>query len=670
MVLDDVFNPRPESSASDPRSPEEAARRLDARLASPIDRLAAVVADLVLVVPVIALLVAPFTFRAKEARLLGEDQWLETAVLSGALLAALAWIVYQTAFNALYGGSPGKLILRLRVVSVWSGERPSFSEAFLRALVWVCEGAAFGVPFLSVFSNLRRRPLHDRAAETRVIVLARNREVGLSTLPEMSLASGFQSACLAMATMVFSVNYFQYQSDQSSTAAAALKREDEGRLCPEVREALHESPKRQTGSLRDRLEVALLLSAAEQLESECLEQEADFALWKNGPPALAYLAKGLVVGARSERKSLEYLDEACREAHASGGDADACRLATLVKNERETDGADDDAGDGVEVKQKAAQRDAEAEAIISGLGADTQPYLIVAVAKRLVSAGEIERALDLLDSLHDVRRLGGFVARERAKALWRLGRKSESLAAMRSVIDMSESKTRLETARWFCDRETDFGACNEGGQVACSELKRSIDRDPHALIRADVAVSSIRGERCVSDKPDWREMKERIPSDEGKALLESLALIDEGNVPAAVEKLRALAAGSGEGETSPFHIEAKAKLIDLARSVEELTSERRSWEQGAQGAPGWQTLGRHLIAKLCALRSWDDAIAIGLKLVKADPSDRETYAMMIDAAHGAGNVKMAQGFMARAPGRLPASHSGSGPREKRGRTGP
>lgn len=667
MVLDDVFNPRPEQPL--PEKPEDMAlqaSQLDARLASPIDRLAAVVADLVLIVPVIALIMTPFTFRAKEAQILGEEEWLEVVVFSGAFLAAVIWMIYQAVFTSFYGGSPGKLILRLRVVSVWSGKTPSFSEAFTRALVWVCEGAACGVPFLSVFSNLRRRPFHDRAADTQVIVLARERQVGPSTLPEMSLASGFQSACLAMATLVFSMNYVKFQGEQASTAAAALKREDEGRLCPEVREAIHESPARKSGSTRDRLEVALLLFNAEQLESECLEQEADFALWKNGPKALAYLAKGMVLGARSEMKSLEYLDQACREAHASGAsvaDADACRLATLVKSEREVEGDDAD-GDEVEEKQRAAQKEAEVEAILSGLDKDSQAYLVLAAAKRRMSAGDVERALDLLDGLHEVRRLGGFVARERAKALWRMGRKSESLAAMRSVIDMSEPRTRTETARWFCDRESDLGACGESGQVACSELKRSIERDPHSLIRADIAASYVRGERCLSEKPDWREMKDQVPHEDGKTFLESLALIDEGEVGEAVAKLRALVAGSGDA--GPFTVEAKAKLIDLAKSVEDLAVERRAWEKAAQTAPGWQSIGRHLIAKLCALHSWDDAIAIGLKIVKADPSDRETYAMMVDAAQGAGKNQMAVGLMAQAPGRGPASR----PSEKRRKAGP
>lgn len=659
MVLDDVFNPRRSDPATgsshdpDARGPG----RLDEQLASPIDRLAAVVADLILIVPVIALLIAPFTLRAKQAQIIGEDAWLETTVLSGALLAAAAWIIYQTVFIALYGGSPGKMILRLRVVSVWSGAKPNFHESFWRSLVWVGEGALLGVPFLSVFSNLRRRPLHDRAADTRVIVLAREREIGLSTLPEMSLASGFQSACLAMAALVFSLNYFQYQTEQSATMAESLKREDEGRLCPEVREAIQESHARKVGSVRDRLEMALLLSSAEQLESLCLEQEADFALWKNGPKALAYLAKGLVVGARSDKKSQEYLSEACREAHSSGQDADACRLATLVKSEIRAETDDEEATDDIEVKQKAVQREAEAESIISGLSKDWQPYLVVAAAKRLVNAGEVERALDLLDSLHEVRRLGGFVARERAKALWRMGRKSESLAAMRSVIDMSEPRARLETARWFCDRETGLGACGEGGQVACSELRRSIDREPHAMMRSEVAAIYIRGERCLSDKPDWREMKGQVPSEEGKSLLEALALIDEGDDQAAREALRALAKGSGEEGSSAFQIEAKTKLIDLAKSKDELAKERLAWEKSPQDSAGWQALGRHLVAKLCALRSWDDAIAVGLKIVKADPSDRETYAMMIDAAQGAGHTQLAAGLMAQAPGRSPASQS-------------
>lgn len=83
-----------------------------------------------------------------------------------AILAARA--VYRVATTALFGGTLGKLALKLKVVSTETGEAPTFWQSFFRetfgkylSSVCLCIG------YLMVFSE--KGTLHDRLADTAVV---------------------------------------------------------------------------------------------------------------------------------------------------------------------------------------------------------------------------------------------------------------------------------------------------------------------------------------------------------------------------------------------------------------------------------------------------------------------------------------------------------------------
>ncbi len=638
-------------------------KSIEKSLAAPIDRLAAVAADFILAVPVITLVVAPLSRRAKEAQVLGaEEAWL-TTVISAIALGAFALILFQTVSIALFGATPGKRILKLRVVSMWTGEKPLPLEAFARALVWCLELGLLGVPLLSVFANYRRRPFHDRIADTAVISLAKARRAGPADLPEMSVFSGFQAACLAVVLFVFSVNFVEYQQHHDATLEATLQREDSGRLCQEVRDAIRESSARKAGAnkeqKKDRLEVALSLFNSGTLSSECLDSEAEFALWREQMLPLAYLAKGLVAVEKDETVGRAYLDKACEKARAHEQTeefADVCRLSVLARAGLKSDLENELDSDPNEAKLATVRREVEVEAIFSTLETKTKSYLKIAAIRNLSANGEDERALSILNGLNEPKSLGPFIAGERAKALWRLGRKSEALAAMRSLVALSDRPARVETARWFCYQETDLGRCGIGPAAACAELKAVIDDDDTFLKKADVAIAYIRATSCGIEKPNWRELAGKVPLSEAKDYLESLALLAEGDIETGTTKLRTIAEKS-TSRSQLFALEANAMLINRTQSREELETFKSDWEQIKPSASEWRILGRHLLARMSHFGAWDDAINIGLRLVESDPGDRETYKLMISAAKSAGKLQMALGLLAQIPGRKPAAES-------------
>jgi uncharacterized RDD family membrane protein YckC len=75
--------------------------------------------------------------------------------------------LYLTGFIAARGQTPGKALIRLRVVTE-TGEKPSILNAFLRALVLILS-LMFVFPLLFPFFNPQRRALHDIIAGTYVV---------------------------------------------------------------------------------------------------------------------------------------------------------------------------------------------------------------------------------------------------------------------------------------------------------------------------------------------------------------------------------------------------------------------------------------------------------------------------------------------------------------------
>jgi uncharacterized RDD family membrane protein YckC len=76
--------------------------------------------------------------------------------------------LYTAGFLWAHGKTPGKAILRLRVVDQ-NGEKPSAARALLRGLVLSFSVCLYFFPLLYVFLNPQRRALHDFVAGTCVV---------------------------------------------------------------------------------------------------------------------------------------------------------------------------------------------------------------------------------------------------------------------------------------------------------------------------------------------------------------------------------------------------------------------------------------------------------------------------------------------------------------------
>lgn len=71
----------------------------------------------------------------------------------------------------LYGTTPGKLLLELRVVDARTGERPSWGRAILRYVGYFLSALPLGLGFFWALIDRRNQTFHDKLAHTRVIVV-------------------------------------------------------------------------------------------------------------------------------------------------------------------------------------------------------------------------------------------------------------------------------------------------------------------------------------------------------------------------------------------------------------------------------------------------------------------------------------------------------------------
>lgn len=139
-------------------------------------RLAAWVVDLAcLFLVTMALTLVVLTTIYVGGQLGGEinDQVMALAGYSSTAIVMLSGVVYFTIFVGSCGQTPGKMLLRLKVVRV-DGQEMTYGRALLRSLCWILSLLLFSSGFLMIACTRQKRGLHDMLAGTSVIRLQRS----------------------------------------------------------------------------------------------------------------------------------------------------------------------------------------------------------------------------------------------------------------------------------------------------------------------------------------------------------------------------------------------------------------------------------------------------------------------------------------------------------------
>lgn len=78
-------------------------------------------------------------------------------------------VIYQTFFVWMYGATLGKIIFKMKVISLNDLENPTFLYAFNRASFRIISESLFYLGFLWAALNPKRETWHDKVAKTLVV---------------------------------------------------------------------------------------------------------------------------------------------------------------------------------------------------------------------------------------------------------------------------------------------------------------------------------------------------------------------------------------------------------------------------------------------------------------------------------------------------------------------
>lgn len=78
-------------------------------------------------------------------------------------------IIYHTFFVWMYGATVGKILLKIKVVSIDELDNPNLMNSFIRAVVRIISEFLLYLGFLWAFFDKARQAWHDKAAKTVVV---------------------------------------------------------------------------------------------------------------------------------------------------------------------------------------------------------------------------------------------------------------------------------------------------------------------------------------------------------------------------------------------------------------------------------------------------------------------------------------------------------------------
>lgn len=638
MVINDPFE-KPKSSESS----ESLDQRGITHSALPLDRMASHVADLVLLAPVMALAMAPFRRVVTEARLLDRMVESDIAIVQSLFAAIFVGVIWEAAFVSFWGTTPGRAIFGLRIVDVWTGEKPRPFHALLRALAWWGSVLVFGAPFFGVFSNLKRRPIHDRVADTEVRSVNTRRQSAPPKMSELAFGSLLTTATLFFASLVLTTQVIVIREHADQATAAA-----EPKLCGEVTVAQEDWEKQERVPLR--IAVALSLTAAGFVDSACLETEADYALWNNSGRMLGYLAKGLSRFTHDPEDSEKYFSKVCDLEP----DSDACRLVGWYRDLAEAKEAEsEDEGQLAEKVEALARRMIAQGSRVARSGTEAPDWYRLIVLKELfLQKADPELTLKLtLDSGRHLA-IGAKLVEYRARALWRMGQKQEAKSTVFASADALPRRSRVVLTSWLCSRELYESSCSQDAFRACAMMEGAADEANGDFAVPSFLVASARHAECRIGKGRGTSnllasLSKHVVEDRGRDLFESIRLLRSSERQKGMELLRKIAA-SDEQDEDLFVTEANIRLIEeLSKSpakdknaAKELLELRERWFT-SRDAKRYADWGRALFEALANRGEWNKAAEVGILLGSDFEFDRGLQNRIAVAAWKAGKLKLA-----------------------------
>lgn len=630
MVIDNVFRKKTNTEAASATSQAEIHHLK--MLANPLDRLAAAIIDISIVLfPLILLLSAPIKKILMSAVLTQNEVLFAMSVAGIGLVTLFTIIIYQTLFVHFLGGTIGKKIFHLKVVNIWDDNRVSISDAFFRSLIWTLETLFLLIPHLAVFSDSRRRPLHDRLANTMVINPSK-KSVLPPSIYEITFAKAILSSVLAIVLVVILQQVLLMGKNLKDNDYIGSLIGEGVELCEEVDWALETWPETEKSTTDARVKIALALFAAGEAGKECLKTEVDFFQLNNQTESsVAYLGQAFVYSSDPDRSN-KYLKRICDVDPYSP----SCAMARIVENWSDSDWDDVDLG-------------------FTSMGNNPPIHISVWAIRHYTKQRKFERAAAFLDSLSPQKALSAFLAMHRVKVLWGLHKRSEVRVIADTAMENLPEEDRLRMSTWLCRREFYNENCDAFNMGSCQVLGREVENSVQNLLDPDVALLTVLRSQCQNDAEEIRLLADTYMSLEMKKFIYALEY-KQSNASKSLRLLTELIEESKDD--SELNLQARMELIEV-ENTPELLEDLKKW-LGESPSEGWGVTGAAFMRRLNQEKLFSQTEKIGARLYEAGFNDDFVLKPLVVALHQLGNFQQAWGLASTVKLRNPKVHSITG----------
>ncbi len=550
------------------------------RLAEPIDRLAAFIVDIGIIFLICTLILAPVQRRLQEAQFINDFNGIIFNIFLSWVIVFLLLIIYWTFFTFHSGTTIGKKIFQIKVVSLWPQYTLSLWDAFVRSVVHFFELCFIGIFHFSIFSDPRRRLLHDRLSNTIVV----------STSYRKSSHPNRTEAICANLLFVFifivflgGITFKIYKG----TEYIGLN-QDEVKNCEIIEDASKDWPNEK----KTRLSVALGLYAAGVIDEKCLQKETYHSFRNEEEMPNTYLAKAFLNSDHVELSNL-YINYICQKYQKS----EACKFTQVMD---------------LWVEERWEEAREELQLILPNASAHVKIWSI----KYFKKIKDYNKVLELIEELWPAKYLSEFLGSQRIIALYGVERDSESETVFQSIFEYLDNKERYELASWLCYNQLNK-SCTNLEKSSCSLIQKEksdvVSEISHLHFLLDIKLNS-----CLGYEKSYQNlMSESLPPSL-KSYISSLVLEREGKVTQAKKKLRSLIKDESEGSVISYG--AKIKLLDLITESDELESYRQEWMSSwSMTSWDWKIVGQKLMKKLNEKGLYKPSLKLGKFLFKKDP---------------------------------------------------
>lgn len=610
---------------SDPFRPHDVSRPAHSRSPLVIDRLAAFAIDWFCFSFTTFLILAPMKRNMMIARILEhEDDFVIGYSLSIALVFCWA-LMYNTFFLAWKGATPGKLLMKLQVVDVWSQGPLSFTSAFVRSFAWCLSCACLCIPHFEIFTNGRRRPLYDRLADTEVVSLSGR----YAEKPSGGTIRFAKMLLLAFGLLLGSfLLHDLYNYARMSGEIQKWKEELAGvspNSCSEVAEA---QDAWQGGPTPSRLTLALALYSANNLDSECLGVEAFKAFQGGDEVELAYLAKSFIHSDDADLSD-EYLKRVCFEKEKS----EACEFSKMIE-------------------LWASQNIEDAGVRFEKMLETSSIYVRVWAVKHFERTKNFAEEIKILDDLWETKGLTSFVNTHRGVAYWGLHRRDEARVAIASAISEVEGTQRLEISSWFCYREL-ADSCSSVRSPACAAFINTSEEIPDRFSNSGHLLTYLKANECkAKSNLDYEEIASRSPDQQGIVFVKAIQSLNSNDKSAAIQVLKPIL--FDENWDRAYKDEAIRRLVSVVDTQAELKEVMGVWAESDSSSWEWRMEGLSLLRELIKRKIPDLALAVGEQLAQSKSLPEEDLKDLVIYSYQNGNHRYAFDLIKK-PGRRPAS---------------